>query len=159
MHEKASPLSSALIFAAVLACLCPVDTNLSFVGACLYPVDACIQIFPACSDRLHRHSIQGGKGVPILTGVCRMVFQELAHVPVLGICLGLQALATAHGAAVSHAPYPVHGRLSAVRHGGDGLFAGIPAGELVPNKCFTASCRGTMQCIGLFYVPSIITLN
>lgn len=68
------------------------------------------------------------------TGVCRMVFQELAHVPVLGICLGLQALATAHGAAVSHAPYPVHGRLSAVRHGGNGLFAGIPSGKLFSVK-------------------------
>lgn len=62
-------------------------------------------------------------------GLCRLVFQELTQLPVLGICLGLQVLATVHGATVSHAPYPVHGRLSAVHHQGKGLFRGIPSGD------------------------------
>jgi len=42
------------------------------------------------------------------------LFREAPGVPVLGVCLGMQALALAHGAAVVRAPEPVHGRLSAV---------------------------------------------
>lgn len=51
---------------------------------------------------------------------------ERAGVPVLGVCLGHQALASLHGAAVVRAPAPRHGKSSAVRHDGTGLFAGIP---------------------------------
>jgi para-aminobenzoate synthetase len=49
-------------------------------------------------------------------------------VPVLGVCLGMQALAHANGAAVVRAPEPVHGRLSNIRHAGHRLFQGIPSG-------------------------------
>jgi para-aminobenzoate synthetase len=62
-------------------------------------------------------------------GVCRKVFEEAPNIPVLGVCLGLQALAVAHGAVVDHAPYPVHGNLSDVTHSGHPLFQGIPSGE------------------------------
>ena len=48
--------------------------------------------------------------------------------PVLGVCLGMQALAHANGAAVVRAPEPVHGRLSNIRHAGHRLFQGIPSG-------------------------------
>ncbi len=57
------------------------------------------------------------------------LFREAPGVPVLGVCLGMQALALAHGAAVVRAPEPVHGRLSAVAHAGHALFAGIPSGR------------------------------
>ena len=53
-------------------------------------------------------------------------------IPILGVCLGMQALALAHGGAVAHAPEPVHGRLSGVRHCGHPLFAGIPSGPAYP---------------------------
>lgn len=53
-------------------------------------------------------------------------------IPILGVCLGMQALALAHGGAVEHAPEPVHGRLSGVRHRGHPLFAGIPSGPAYP---------------------------
>ncbi|WP_228972946.1 aminodeoxychorismate synthase component I [Streptomyces sp. DH12] len=46
--------------------------------------------------------------------------------PVLGVCLGHQAIALAAGARVRRAPVPRHGHLSTVRHRGEGLFAGIP---------------------------------
>lgn len=50
-------------------------------------------------------------------------------VPVLGVCLGMQALAAVHGGHVIHAPEPVHGRLSDVEHTGHPLFSGIPSGN------------------------------
>jgi para-aminobenzoate synthetase len=58
-------------------------------------------------------------------GVCAAAIRA-ARVPVLGVCLGHQGLGWLGGGEVVHAPAPVHGRASVVRHGGDALFAGIP---------------------------------
>lgn len=51
----------------------------------------------------------------------------VARIPLLGVCLGHQALAVAFGARVSEAPELRHGLMSAVHHDGDGLFAGLPS--------------------------------
>lgn len=47
-------------------------------------------------------------------------------IPTLGVCLGLQCAAVAFGAAVVRAPEPRHGKTSAVRHDGRGVFTGVP---------------------------------
>lgn len=48
------------------------------------------------------------------------------RIPILGVCLGHQVLAVAHGGRVERAPEPVHGKASPVRHDGRGLFRGLP---------------------------------
>jgi para-aminobenzoate synthetase / 4-amino-4-deoxychorismate lyase len=50
-----------------------------------------------------------------------------AGTPLLGICLGHQAIAAAFGAAIIRAPRPVHGQACEVAHDGRGVFAGLPA--------------------------------
>lgn len=59
-------------------------------------------------------------------GISRLVVEQ-ADIPLLGICLGYQALCHLAGGVVDLAPEPRHGRLSAVTHDGTGLFAGIPS--------------------------------
>ena len=46
--------------------------------------------------------------------------------PVLGVCLGHQAIGVAVGAAVDRAPQPVHGKASAIHHTGEAIFEGVP---------------------------------
>ncbi|HWC10600.1 MAG TPA: aminodeoxychorismate synthase component I [Acidimicrobiales bacterium] len=60
-------------------------------------------------------------------GICTDVITRLG-VPVLGVCLGHQGIGHAFGAAVGHAPEPVHGRTSEVFHDGLDVFTGIPSG-------------------------------
>ncbi|HEX4823319.1 MAG TPA: aminodeoxychorismate/anthranilate synthase component II [Candidatus Polarisedimenticolaceae bacterium] len=47
--------------------------------------------------------------------------------PILGVCLGHQAIAVAFGGAIVPAKALVHGRTSAIRHDGRGVFAGVPS--------------------------------
>ena len=69
-----------------------------------------------------------GPGSPDVShdfGLCLDAIKR-ADVPVLGVCLGHQGIAHAFGGQVTRAPTPMHGRLSAISHDGDGLFSGIP---------------------------------
>jgi glutamine amidotransferase of anthranilate synthase or aminodeoxychorismate synthase len=68
--------------------------------------------------------ISPGPGTPQEAGISIDVFAELEY-PVLGVCLGHQALCAAHGAPVGHAPAVVHGKSSKVRHDGSNLYDDI----------------------------------
>ena len=68
-----------------------------------------------------------GPGTPEDAGVCIDVVRQVAgRVPIFGICLGLQAIAVAHGAVVGRAPELLHGKTTPVHHDGRGVFAGLP---------------------------------
>lgn len=69
-----------------------------------------------------------GPGHPRDAGLAQAAARAFAgRIPVLGVCLGMQAIALAFGGAVEAAPAPVHGKVSEVRHDGSGLFAGVPS--------------------------------
>ena len=70
-----------------------------------------------------------GPGAPEAAGASvPLVRAAAAHgTPLLGVCLGHQALAVAFGARVSEAPEPMHGLTSRVHHDGDALFTGVPS--------------------------------
>ncbi len=72
--------------------------------------------------------ISPGPGHPRDAGRCRDVIETCAAAerPMLGVCLGHQALADAFGASVVAAPAIVHGQASLVEHEGRGVFAGLP---------------------------------
>ncbi|KAI4346345.1 hypothetical protein L6164_007248 [Bauhinia variegata] len=70
----------------------------------------------------------GSPACPTDIGICLQLLLNCWDIPVLGVCLGHQALGFVHGAQVVHAPEPIHGRLSEVEHNGCQLFHDIPAG-------------------------------
>lgn len=73
--------------------------------------------------------VSPGPGTPADAGASMDVIRgcAAAGVPMLGICLGHQALAEVFGAVVSHAPELMHGKTSLVSHHGDSVLAGLPS--------------------------------
>jgi anthranilate synthase component 2 len=69
-----------------------------------------------------------GPRTPRDAGICLELLAKAAPtIPVLGVCLGHQAIGQAFGGAVVRAPVQVHGKLSEIRHQGAGIFRGINA--------------------------------
>ena len=83
-------------------------------------------------DGIRAHSpdavlISPGPGRPEDAGVSLAVIREMSgEFPILGVCLGHQAIAQAFGGDVVSAPTLMHGKTSAIHHGGVGVFAGLP---------------------------------
>ncbi|OAY79010.1 putative aminodeoxychorismate synthase, chloroplastic [Ananas comosus] len=71
----------------------------------------------------------GSPACPADIGICLQILRECGDIPILGVCLGHQALGFIHGAQVVHALEPVHGRLSEIEHTGCELFSHIPSGR------------------------------
>jgi len=71
--------------------------------------------------------ISPGPGKPADSGISmRMIERFAGRIPVLGVCLGHQAIVEVFGGAVVRAPRLMHGKASSVRHDGRGLFEGMP---------------------------------
>lgn len=67
-----------------------------------------------------------GPGRPEAAGICIGAVQRFAgDIPILGICLGHQAIAAAFGGRIIRAQKVMHGKISAVTHTGKGLFGGM----------------------------------
>jgi anthranilate synthase/aminodeoxychorismate synthase-like glutamine amidotransferase len=68
-----------------------------------------------------------GPCTPNEAGICLdLVAQAAGKVPVLGVCLGHQAIGQAFGAKVMRAAEPVHGKTSPIRHENTDIFKGLP---------------------------------
>ena len=67
-----------------------------------------------------------GPRVPEEAGICVELVRELGDsIPLLGVCLGHQAIGVAYGAKVVRAPAVVHGKVGPVHHGGAGVLRGL----------------------------------
>ncbi len=69
-----------------------------------------------------------GPCTPDEAGICLPLISAAAgHVPVLGVCLGHQAIGQVFGGVVQRAPVPMHGKVGRVEHAGSDIFAGLPS--------------------------------
>jgi anthranilate synthase component 2 len=76
--------------------------------------------------RPERSVISPGPGRPEQAGVTMEVIRQLGETtPILGVCLGHQAIGAVFGGAVVRAVMPMHGKTSTIEHDGRGVFAGI----------------------------------
>ena len=73
--------------------------------------------------------ISPGPCTPNEAGICVELIQKLGgRIPILGVCLGHQAIGQAFGGRIVHAGQVMHGKVSNIRHTGQGVFQGIPDG-------------------------------
>jgi anthranilate synthase/aminodeoxychorismate synthase-like glutamine amidotransferase len=84
---------------------------------------------PAILERYDALVVGPGPGrpehAPQMMAVLRAAIER--GMPVLGVCLGLQAIGEVLGATVTHAPRLMHGKTSRIEHDGSGVFAGLPS--------------------------------
>ena len=73
--------------------------------------------------------VSPGPGRPESSGIICDAIEAFAEVgtPVLGVCLGHQAIGHVYGAAIVRAPELMHGKTSPIEHEGHGVFAGLPS--------------------------------
>ncbi len=70
-----------------------------------------------------------GPCYPDSAGICLDLIRAAAgRIPILGVCLGHQAIGQAFGGRIRRAPKPMHGKASAIRHRGQSVFRDIPDG-------------------------------
>lgn len=78
--------------------------------------------------RPERICISPGPGAPHEAGISEEIIRELGPtIPVLGVCLGHQAIGEVYGGEVVRAGRLMHGKTSPILHDGNGVFAGLPS--------------------------------
>jgi anthranilate synthase component 2 len=93
-----------------------------------------------------------GPCTPKDAGICLDLIDKAAStIPILGVCLGHQAIGQAFGGDVVRAPTPVHGKLSLIKHKGAGVFRGI-------NGLFQAT-RYHSLVVDRATMPAALTVN
>ena len=92
-----------------------------------------------------------GPGRPEDAGICVEAIRTFAgRIPILGVCLGHQAIAVAYGGEVVRAPELLHGKTSLVHHRGDGVLRGLP-------NPFTATRYHSLSVDGV--IPAELTVT
>ncbi|HMO11477.1 MAG TPA: aminodeoxychorismate/anthranilate synthase component II [Actinotalea sp.] len=103
---------------------------------------------PSAADRAGFDGVlvSPGPGTPRSAGASMEVIEDCAQAgtPMLGVCLGHQALAEVFGATVSHAPELMHGKTSRIAHHGDGVLAGLSDGFTATRYHSLAVVDGTV---------------
>jgi anthranilate synthase/aminodeoxychorismate synthase-like glutamine amidotransferase len=85
-----------------------------------------VSVADVAAARPERIVISPGPGRPEDAGVTMAVIKELGRtIPVLGVCLGHQAIGAVFGGLVVRAAVPMHGKTSTIEHDGRGVFSGI----------------------------------
>jgi anthranilate synthase/aminodeoxychorismate synthase-like glutamine amidotransferase len=112
------------------------DSFVENVAHALAALGARVDVLAVDHPSLNSECIRGydavvlgpGPGAPRKNdGLARTIGWALdADRPLLGICLGMQAIAHHYGAQIVRAPHPLHGELAGISHDASGLFAGIP---------------------------------
>ena len=75
-----------------------------------------------------RVCISPGPGRPAAAGITpELIAAVVGKIPLLGVCLGHQAIAEHYGAKITHAPTLVHGKTSEIMHEGAGMLTGLPS--------------------------------
>ncbi|MGE3876386.1 MAG: aminodeoxychorismate/anthranilate synthase component II, partial [Parvibaculaceae bacterium] len=88
-----------------------------------------ISVGQVLSARPEAIVLSPGPCTPNEAGICLELIEKAQdQAPILGVCLGHQAIGQAFGGKVVRAPHLMHGKLSEVRHKAKGIFAGVPDG-------------------------------
>jgi anthranilate synthase component 2 len=97
--------------------------------------------------------ISPGPGTPDEAGISLALVAACAEArrPLLGVCLGHQAIGRHFGGRVARAPAPMHGKVSAIAHDGSGVFAGLPSPF--------AAARYHSLCVAPFGLPDSLVVN
>lgn len=104
------------------------------------------EVTPDFADQYDGVLISPGPGTPEAAGISIAMIKYAAESekPLLGVCLGHQALAVAFGATVDRAPELLHGKTSRISHDGTGVFKNLPSPFTATRYHSLAIAEGTL---------------